>query len=327
MLRDHIGIDSSAKTAKRIQPLTSAEAGAAMQQTRTEHLGGQTHNRCIQFDFGPTLWLPQVWESATAFADAYRLGQLESKSAMNLMNHVPETIVSELHRMVRTVSNTINYYRRVYIYGWLIDKSKHLAVVCHCVNCCTCQFLSAQHHQRLWSCRLITCCRRTYSMQKFLPHECLSGGAFNLGHCTVLPQHKVWEDELMNTEEVLQLLLMRLEKDYATLHVKARKPYASKDIEPCLSISLLFESVSQSVLNFALALVKEAMQRVCCLYLACERSLRSKVPEAFFLEQQPEIRKSLLSIFNSTFNQEMPLSLLARWMVHVTGSHAHNLEQ
>ncbi|CAK9090492.1 unnamed protein product, partial [Durusdinium trenchii] len=80
-------------------------------------------------------------------------------------------------------------------------------------------------------------------------------------HAYELPDAlEVWEDELMNTE-VLQLLLMRLEKDYATLHVKARKPY-------------------------------EAMQRVCCLYLACERSLRSKVPEAFFLEQQPEIRKS-----------------------------------
>lgn len=69
-------------------------------------------------------------------------------------------------------------------------------------------------------------------MVKFLPHESVANGSFNLGHNTVLPQIKVWEDHLGNTEEVLTLLVSRLESDYAALNPKMRRPYQSKDVEP-----------------------------------------------------------------------------------------------
>ena len=72
---------------------------------------------------------------------------------------------------------------------------------------------------------------RTFSMHKFLPHESVANGSFNLGHNTVLPQFKVWEDELGNTEEALWLLITRLEKDFVSLNPSImRKPYQSKEV-------------------------------------------------------------------------------------------------
>lgn len=39
-------------------------------------------------------------------------------------------------------------------------------------------------------------------------------------------------------------------------------------------------------------LIKDAVQRSCCLYLACERTFRGKVPDSFFVKEMPEIRKA-----------------------------------
>lgn len=46
----------------------------------------------------------KAWESATQFADAYRIGVVESKAAMNLLTNVPTVIVSELRRLVTCFS-------------------------------------------------------------------------------------------------------------------------------------------------------------------------------------------------------------------------------
>ena len=43
----------------------------------------------------------QVWESSTAFIDAYRVGQLEAKSAVNFLNHIPHQVVQKLAALVR----------------------------------------------------------------------------------------------------------------------------------------------------------------------------------------------------------------------------------
>ena len=67
-------------------------------------------------------------------------------------------------------------------------------------------------------------------MHKFLPHESVANGSFNLDHNTVLPQFKVWEDELGNSEETLFLLISRLEQDFRSLNPAMRKPWASKEV-------------------------------------------------------------------------------------------------
>ena len=67
-------------------------------------------------------------------------------------------------------------------------------------------------------------------MGQFLPHESVAAGSFNVGYNTVQPQFKVWEDELTNTEEILRLLVERLEKDHLSLNPKMRRAYTSKDV-------------------------------------------------------------------------------------------------
>lgn len=69
-------------------------------------------------------------------------------------------------------------------------------------------------------------------MGKFLPHDSIANGSFNVSYNIVLPEFKVWEDLLTNSEEVLTLLVARLETDYLALNQKMRKAYASKDVEP-----------------------------------------------------------------------------------------------
>ena len=50
----------------------------------------------IAFDSG------KVWESATNFLEAYRLGRAEADAATNLMAHVPPEVVQTLSRFVRS---------------------------------------------------------------------------------------------------------------------------------------------------------------------------------------------------------------------------------
>ena len=44
----------------------------------------------------------QAWESSTSFAAAYSLGRCEAEAALNLMSHVPNSIVWRLTEIVRT---------------------------------------------------------------------------------------------------------------------------------------------------------------------------------------------------------------------------------
>ena len=66
----------------------------------------------------------KAWESATQFADAYRIGVVESKAAMNLLTNVPTVIVSELRRLVTCFS---------------LSSSEHCVTLC--VFCQSCSLL------------------------------------------------------------------------------------------------------------------------------------------------------------------------------------------
>ena len=67
-------------------------------------------------------------------------------------------------------------------------------------------------------------------MTKFMPHEAIANGCFNLNHCSSHSQIKVWEDELNNSEDVLRLLVERLEHDFVALNPKMRSPYTAKRV-------------------------------------------------------------------------------------------------
>ena len=73
-------------------------------------------------------------------------------------------------------------------------------------------------------------------MQKFMSHEPIANGVLNIGHVTKSPALEVWEPFLANTEEVLMLLLDRLEGDYTALTPKMRKSYKQSDIDASVAI-------------------------------------------------------------------------------------------
>lgn len=64
-------------------------------------------------------------------------------------------------------------------------------------------------------------------MGKFMHHEPISAGLFNLNYHSVGPSMSSWENELTNHPDcrLLQLLCDRMEKDWTSLAVKMRTPY------------------------------------------------------------------------------------------------------
>lgn len=70
-------------------------------------------------------------------------------------------------------------------------------------------------------------------MAKFITHDTIAQGIFNHDTCAAVGAMTAWRAELLNTPDILELLVKRLEHDYENLHVKMRKAYTFKDVEPC----------------------------------------------------------------------------------------------
>ena len=65
-------------------------------------------------------------------------------------------------------------------------------------------------------------------MNRFLHHEPISLGMFNLNYSSA--SSSPWENAMMNSVELLQLALQRMEGDFQAQHVRMRKPYGGKDV-------------------------------------------------------------------------------------------------
>ena len=72
-------------------------------------------------------------------------------------------------------------------------------------------------------------------MQKFLFHDGIAAGIFNKDYHGAQASSQPWKRFLQNTDELLSLLLCRMEKDWVSLAPKMRKPYGQKELEPWLS--------------------------------------------------------------------------------------------
>lgn len=69
-------------------------------------------------------------------------------------------------------------------------------------------------------------------MGRFLHHEPIASGMLNSCHNAKSSATEAWESELQCTDDLVNLVLARMEADYLALHVKMRKPFSSKDIVP-----------------------------------------------------------------------------------------------
>ena len=70
-------------------------------------------------------------------------------------------------------------------------------------------------------------------MLKFVTHDAISQGIFNRDFCTATSTMTAWQEQLTNSEEILQLLCQRLDKDFQGTPKKLRRPWNFQQIVPC----------------------------------------------------------------------------------------------
>ena len=70
-------------------------------------------------------------------------------------------------------------------------------------------------------------------MARFLTHESIANGYFNAEFCGASGSVSSWGDILTNTDEVLQLMILRMEADYLASHPKSRRAWSSRDLDGC----------------------------------------------------------------------------------------------
>lgn len=71
-------------------------------------------------------------------------------------------------------------------------------------------------------------------MGRIITHEPLAAGLFNTGYCGANSFSMAWQVELSNSKELLQLLCERMRSDYCGQNPKMRRPYTSKELDPCI---------------------------------------------------------------------------------------------
>ena len=76
-------------------------------------------------------------------------------------------------------------------------------------------------------------------MQRFLQHDALASGHFNLNHCSGTGSLSAWSRFLTNDINLLQLMCARLESDWTCLAPKMRKSWGSKEVDPCHILPLV----------------------------------------------------------------------------------------
>ncbi|CAL1165232.1 unnamed protein product [Cladocopium goreaui] len=72
---------------------------------------------------------------------------------------------------------------------------------------------------------------RRYSQPKFLTHEALADNLMNLGHSTATGFLLPWRTALTNTNGLLELMLLRMERDFTSTSPKFRKAWNSKELD------------------------------------------------------------------------------------------------
>lgn len=68
-------------------------------------------------------------------------------------------------------------------------------------------------------------------MGKFVTHEPVAAGIFCGTYNGSTSLSAAWTAQLGNSVGVLLLLCNRMESDFASQHIKMRKPYTSKDLD------------------------------------------------------------------------------------------------
>lgn len=131
-------------------------------------------------------------------------------------------------------------------------------------------------------------------MGKFLHHEPVAAGVFNLGYSSGVGALLAWDPCLQNTPELLDLVCTRLERDWNSLAPKMRRAWGLKECDTCLCIR--FPCVADRFDCSAVEPVEENIQKICGAYLACVRHFQTLVSTSFAESAFKEIQEMFLEI-------------------------------
>lgn len=164
----------------------------------------------------------QAWSNAAELASAYQIGKAESEAAMALLQEVEPSIVDRLVTLVQYLGN-----------GWSNDEWLEKSFIR------TTSLYDLTCHVVLMICK--TDYLRQHTMGRFLTHESIQEGAFNRDRCGASNAMSAWQDALMNTTPVLELLCDRLKGDWLSTPHKFRRAWSFQQIEPwCICFCNLF---------------------------------------------------------------------------------------
>lgn len=74
-------------------------------------------------------------------------------------------------------------------------------------------------------------------MAKFLTHESIGDGMFSREHCTASTSHAAWQEYLLNSTQLLELLCERLRHDWLATPIKFRKAWNGQQIVSCSELA------------------------------------------------------------------------------------------
>ncbi|CAL1136370.1 unnamed protein product [Cladocopium goreaui] len=104
-----------------------------------------------------------------------------------------------------------------------------------------------------------------HSMAKFLTHESIAAGAWNQNYCSATDTMQAWQETLTNTEQILDMTVDRMSRDWLSLAPKMRKAFTLKDVE--------------------------YYQRSSAIFLACMSRFESEFPIDFVEKERPRIKR------------------------------------
>lgn len=80
---------------------------------------------------------------------------------------------------------------------------------------------------------------RSFTQPKFINHDGIAEGVLNINYSTASGFLLPWKSHLTNTAVLLDLVLVRLERDWTETPAKSRKPWGLKDLVPQMDLEIL----------------------------------------------------------------------------------------
>ena len=77
-------------------------------------------------------------------------------------------------------------------------------------------------------------------MGKFITHDCIHQGVFNRETCTASNALVAWQEQLVNTDEILLLVCKRLDQDFLSTPKKMRRPWNHQQVD---TVRMILSSV------------------------------------------------------------------------------------